>query len=49
MYESKILQQLTADAQQDCGDINFLLPLLQEIDTVLSDLETRIAALESPK
>lgn len=45
-YRSQTLTKLTADAEQDILDVNFLLPVLIEVDTVLASMEARLEALE---
>lgn len=47
-FTSLTLQTLTADAESDISDPQFLIPILQEVDTILADLESRVAALETP-
>ena len=47
-YKSLTLQTLTADAETDISDPQFLIPILEEVDTILADLESRVAALEKP-
>jgi len=46
-FTSQALQTLTSDAETDITDHNFLIPVLQEVDTILADLEARVAALEA--
>lgn len=47
-YRSLTLQTLTQDAETDISDPQFLIPILEEVDTILADLESRVAALEKP-
>ena len=46
-YRSAYLQSLTNDAEGDLLDVNFLLPILQEVDTALADMEARLQTLEN--
>jgi len=49
-YKSQFLQTLTEAAENDLTDaVNHLLPILQEVDTALADLEARVTALEPTK
>lgn len=48
-YISQILTTLTPDTENDINDASQILPVLQEIDTILADLKARIEALESAK
>jgi len=47
-FKSLTLQTLTTDAEADISDPHFLIPVLEEVDTILADLESRVAALEKP-
>lgn len=47
-YTSQVLTTLTPDTENDILDASQILPVLQEIDTVLADLKARIEALEAP-
>lgn len=46
-FRSQALQTLTADAETDITDHNFLVPVLQEVDAILANLEARVQALEA--
>jgi hypothetical protein len=41
------LTSYTADAREDISDVEHLRAVLDELQLVLADLETRLAALES--
>lgn len=43
------IDTLTDDAKLDILDAGMLLPVLEEIETKLTDLETRLRALETSK
>lgn len=46
-FRSAILTTLTADVENDINDSQHLVPVLQEVDTILASFEARITALES--
>ena len=48
-FTSQILTSLTEDVELDINDVQNIVPVLQEVDTILAAMEARLSALETAR